>query len=201
MAVLYLVVFAAWLLAVSVVRGVVTYRRTGAMPARLRHAPGSPQWWSGVSATVGFVFAVAAPFGDRVGLDPIGALDDAGVAVTGVVLVVLGVVLTVASQVAMGASWRVDVDSDVRTALVETGPFRWVRNPIFSGSALAGAGLALIVPNVFSLGMLVFWAAAWQLQVRMVEEPYLARVHGRAYEDYAGRTGRFVPWIGRRWTT
>jgi protein-S-isoprenylcysteine O-methyltransferase Ste14 len=33
--------------------------------------------------------------------------------------------------------------------------------------------------------------------VRLVEEPYLERVHGEAYRAYAERTGRFVPRIGR----
>jgi protein-S-isoprenylcysteine O-methyltransferase Ste14 len=38
---------------------------------------------------------------------------------------------------------------------------------------------------------------AVQLQVRSIEEPYLRRVHGVAYERYAGRVGRFVPGVGR----
>ena len=33
---------------------------------------------------------------------------------------------------------------------------------------------------------------------RLVEEPYLHRVHGTAYDRYAARTGRFLPWIGRQ---
>jgi protein-S-isoprenylcysteine O-methyltransferase Ste14 len=36
-----------------------------------------------------------------------------------------------------------------------------------------------------------------QIQVRLVEEPYLLRVHGDAYRRYAARTGRFVPGLGR----
>ena len=40
--------------------------------------------------------------------------------------------------------------------------------------------------------------AAVQLQVRVVEEPYLRRVHGRVYRGYAARVGRFVPGLGRR---
>ncbi|MGH3579571.1 MAG: hypothetical protein ACRDU0_18715, partial [Mycobacterium sp.] len=38
---------------------------------------------------------------------------------------------------------------------------------------------------------------ALEIQARWVEEPVLARVHGAAYGDYAARTGRFVPVIGR----
>jgi protein-S-isoprenylcysteine O-methyltransferase Ste14 len=45
--------------------------------------------------------------------------------------------------------------------------------------------------------MIVFSFASWHVQVRLVEEPYLRRVHGCAYETYAARTGRFLPRIGR----
>jgi protein-S-isoprenylcysteine O-methyltransferase Ste14 len=45
--------------------------------------------------------------------------------------------------------------------------------------------------------MLIAVAASVQVQVRLVEEPYLLRVHGDAYRAYAARTGRFVPGVGR----
>jgi protein-S-isoprenylcysteine O-methyltransferase Ste14 len=38
---------------------------------------------------------------------------------------------------------------------------------------------------------------AVQLQVRLVEEPYLRRLHGETYADYAQRVGRFFPGVGR----
>ena len=31
----------------------------------------------------------------------------------------------------------------------------------------------------------------------MVEEPYLLKVHGSAYAEYAARVGRFLPGVGR----
>ena len=109
----------------------------------------------------------------------------------------LGIAGTVASQLAMGDSWRGDVDPDRRTALVTTGPFRLVRNPILTSTFITGLGIALVVPNVMALLMLVGIVAAQQIQVRLVEEPYLLRVHGDAYRRYAAVTGRFVPGIGR----
>ena len=45
-----------------------------------------------------------------------------------------------------------------------------------------------------ALGCLV---AAVQIQVRVVEEPYLARTHGKPYLRYATSAGRFLPGIGR----
>jgi protein-S-isoprenylcysteine O-methyltransferase Ste14 len=43
----------------------------------------------------------------------------------------------------------------------------------------------------------VCFAISIQIQVRLVEEPSLLRVHGEDYRRYAARTGRFVPGIGR----
>lgn len=97
----------------------------------------------------------------------------------------------------MGESWRGDVDPEARTPLVTDGPFRLVRNPILTCTAATAVGLALMVPNILSVLMLAASVAGMQIQVRLVEEPYLERVHGEAYRRYASRTGRFVPSIGR----
>jgi protein-S-isoprenylcysteine O-methyltransferase Ste14 len=54
-----------------------------------------------------------------------------------------------------------------------------------------------IVPNLLSVLTLAGFIVGIQIQVRLVEEPYLRRVHGDAYRRYAMRTGRFLPMIGR----
>jgi protein-S-isoprenylcysteine O-methyltransferase Ste14 len=197
MAVLDLVLVVVWVALVSIVRGAIQYRRTGSSPIRLRDRPGSPQWWARLVSTVGVALALAAPLAELAGLAPFTPLDQPLVRWGGVVLVFLGIAITLGSQAAMGASWRGDVDPDARTALVTDGPFRLVRNPVFSGSAITVIGLALIVPNMVSLLMLLVFVAGLEIQVRLVEEPYLLRVHGEAYRAYAARTGRFVPGVGR----
>ena len=197
MAVLDLILVLVWVGLVSIVRGVVQYRRTGASPLRFRDKPGSAQWWSRFLSAIGVLFAIAAPLAELAGLAPFAILDQSAVRFGGVLLVVLGIVVTIGSQLAMGDSWRGDVDQDVRTPLVTSGPFALVRNPIFSGAALTVTGLALVVPNFLSLAMLVLFIAGLEIQVRLVEEPYLLRVHGDTYRRYAARTGRFVPGVGR----
>jgi protein-S-isoprenylcysteine O-methyltransferase Ste14 len=197
MAVLYLILLTGWLVVIAVVRSAVHQRTAGTAPIRFSDRPGSPQSWARLLGTLGLVLAVVTPLADLVGLDPVDALDHAGVAAAGVVLVVAGTAGAAISQTTMGSSWRADVDADLRTDLVVHGPFRWVRNPIFSSTAVTITAFALIVPNVVAAGMILFSFASWHIQVRLVEEPYLRRVHGTAYEAYAERTGRFLPGIGR----
>jgi protein-S-isoprenylcysteine O-methyltransferase Ste14 len=44
---------------------------------------------------------------------------------------------------------------------------------------------------------LVALVVALELQVRVVEEPYLLRTQDEPYAAYASRVGRFVPGVGR----
>jgi len=119
--------------------------------------------------------------------------------VRGIAFVVyfVGLAGTFASQLAMSASWRIGVDSSTRTELVVGGPFRYVRNPIYSFVILTVASLPIAAPNAWSFASFALCVIGLELHVRFVEEPFLIAAHGEPYLAWASRTGRFVPWIGR----
>jgi protein-S-isoprenylcysteine O-methyltransferase Ste14 len=190
-----------WVVIVAGVRGVIQYRRTGAPAMRVMDPRGTPQWWSRVVSSVGFLLLVAAGVSQLVGMPTIAILDRPELLDVGIALYVVGIALTLVSQAAMGDAWRGDVDPDATGQLVTGGPFRLVRNPIFTGSAITQVGLVLVMPNVLAVAALVCFALSTQIQVRLVEEPYLLRAHGEEYRRYAARTGRFVPGIGRMRST
>src|SRR5262249_17477873 len=104
--------------------------------------------------------------------------------------------LTFGAQLAMGSSWRIGVDPEERTELVTDGPFELVRNPIYSAMLPTVFGLVLMVPSVVAISGFLALVVALEMQVRLVEEPYLLGVHGDAYATYAARVGRFVPRLG-----
>ena len=97
----------------------------------------------------------------------------------------------------MGASWRIGVSDDQGTDLVTGGWFSVCRNPIYSAMIVGWTGFALMVPTWLAFVAIVLIAIALELQVRVVEEPYLLRTHGDEYRRYAARVGRFVPGVGR----
>jgi len=143
------------------------------------------------------VSPLAAAF-DLGGLLPrIAVLDTRIVRLAGCVTFALGLAGTLWSQVAMGDSWRIGVDASERTTLITNGPYRRVRNPIFTFMVLAVLGLALLTPNALALAAVAAVIAAVEIQVRTIEEPYLERVHGEPYRAYRERSGRFVPGVGR----
>jgi protein-S-isoprenylcysteine O-methyltransferase Ste14 len=115
----------------------------------------------------------------------------------GLALSMAGLAALLWSQSSMGDSLRIGVDPAERTALVTAGPFRWVRNPIYSAMLVYIAGVALLVPNAASFVAFGVLALGLDLHVRLVEEPYLAATHGSSYASYAARVGRFVPGVGK----
>jgi protein-S-isoprenylcysteine O-methyltransferase Ste14 len=175
----------------------VQWRRTGDTGLRLHAEPGTVQWWAKLAFVLALAAGVAAPIGGLAGLDPLDALDNAELRALGVIVAVAGIGTTMASQLSMGASWRIGVDASERTGLVTTGVFRHVRNPIFTAMSITALGLTLMVGNLVAVAGLVALVAALQLQVRLVEEPYLHYTHSDDYVRYAKSAGRFLPLLGR----
>ena len=179
-------------------RSWLQYRRTGDHGFRgLTGRTGSVEWAGGFLVAAGAMLTGAAAAAELMDLvQPVAAMDRAWVNRSGLVLVSLGFVLTIVAQLQMRDSWRVGVDSRETTALVTTGVFGIVRNPIFSAVLLATTGFFLMVPNPLSAVALGILVVGLEIHVRHVEEPHLARVHPGAYLAYARRVGRFVPWVG-----
>lgn len=191
--------FAAYFTFAFGLRSWLQLRRTGSTGFKgLGGRPGSAEWLAGVLFAVALIVGFAAPLLALLDVvEPVAALDHEAVNIAGGVLALAGIGGTFYAQVAMGASWRVGVDPSERTELVVDGPFAIVRNPIFSAMIPTALGLVLLVPSAIAIAGLAGLILALELQVRVVEEPYLRKVHGEAYERYAGRVGRFVPGLGR----
>ncbi len=110
-------------------------------------------------------------------------------------LMALGLALTVWAQAAMGASWRAGID-ERPTELVTAGPFRFIRNPIFTGVLGFLAGWALLTPAWWSAALWVATALALHLQIGQ-EEHHMMAMHGDRYLTYASRAGKWLPGWGK----
>lgn len=192
-----LTLYLAGLLAAFGARSWIHRRRTGSTGFRgLSGAPGSAEWWGVVLFAAALMLGAAGPALVLTGtMAPIPL--PAGVQWAGLALAIAGFAGVLAAQAGMGASWRIGVDTTERTGLVTSGIFAVVRNPIFTAMLTALLGLTLLVPTAVTAAALVCLLLAVEIQVRLVEEPYLIRTHGYAYESYSERVGRFLPGLGR----
>ncbi len=76
--------------------------------------------------------------------------------------------------------------------LVETGPYRFTRNPMYLGFLLLFAGIGLLASLDWSLPLLpLLWLALDRLIV-VREEAYLSRKFGAPYDAFRSRTRRWL---------
>ncbi|BDX32335.1 hypothetical protein TUM20985_28820 [Mycobacterium antarcticum] len=175
------------------------YRRTGSTGFHgISGRPGTQEWLAGVGFVVAMVLGLFAPTLQMLDVvSPIALLETPWVQAFGTVLALAGMSATVYAQNSMGDSWRIGVDPHATTTLIRQGVFAVIRNPIFTAMLVFAAGVALMVPNVPAIAALVLLVVTIEMQVRVVEEPHLLRVHGDAYRTYGRAVGRFVPMLGR----
>ena len=78
------------------------------------------------------------------------------------------------------------------TALVETGPFRFTRNPMYLFGQAGYAGLALLLMQLWSLALLPAVFAVTHYGIVLREEAFLERKFGTAYKQYQSRVRRWL---------
>lgn len=79
--------------------------------------------------------------------------------------------------------------------VVETGPYRLIRHPSYSGAMVAMLGLGLAMTNWASVALIVVgMLIGYGYRVR-VEERALCEGIGDAYRAYMRRTRRFIPFV------
>ena len=79
--------------------------------------------------------------------------------------------------------------------LVTSGPFRWVRHPLYSVSIVLFFSYGMIASNWW---MILFTALGLVMVVAVViprEEEALVAKFGEVYEEYRERAGKLLPWI------
>jgi protein-S-isoprenylcysteine O-methyltransferase Ste14 len=143
----------------------------------------------GLQAAAILLFSVFRPV--YVYTVPIAWLDHGFVKWIGLFLLFASLAWTATAQMQMGASWRIGIDKQNRTALVNKGLFTVSRNPIFLGMRIALQGIFLAIPSAVTLLTFVLGDVLIQIQVRL-EEEHLRGLHGQAYEDYCGQVRRWI---------
>ena len=123
--------------------------------------------------------------------EPIEWLDHTWLKWVGIALLLLSLLWTVLAQAQMGESWRIGIDREHQTPLVQAGVFGFSRNPIFLGMIFTLLGLFLVIPNAFTLLASVLGILLINIQVRL-EEEFLSRAHGPAYASYRRRVRRWL---------
>jgi len=113
--------------------------------------------------------------------------------VMGCVMVVAGGGVVFKSVLDLGNGMTVFPRPKAGAQLVQTGAYRLVRNPMYSGVLLAAFGSAIAAGSIIAVVLSFALFALFDLKSRR-EEVWLAASHPQ-YAAYRARTRRFIPFV------
>lgn len=115
------------------------------------------------------------------------------VAVIGLILYIAGVVVAVWARRTLGSAWGLPMTSKDKPRLVISGPYAYIRHPIYSGLLLMALGSAL---DVNTYWLIVFiGASVFFIYSALIEEKLLSEQLPKEYPRYMRSTKRLLPLI------
>jgi protein-S-isoprenylcysteine O-methyltransferase Ste14 len=113
--------------------------------------------------------------------------------VVGTLLFACGIALAVWARVHLGRNWGMPATQRLEPELVTSGPYRFVRHPIYTGLLAAMLGTALVDSLVGLIVVAVL--VAYLYYCGIVEERNLTAAFPAAYPEYQRRTKMLIPFL------
>jgi protein-S-isoprenylcysteine O-methyltransferase Ste14 len=113
----------------------------------------------------------------------------------GIGLMWAGILFRFCSIQTLGKYFSTRLVIQERHELITTGPYRYLRNPSYTGALVTFLGMGLAAANWLSAIILLFTGLisyVWRIKV---EDRMLLEQFGRTYEDYKRRTWALIPFV------
>jgi protein-S-isoprenylcysteine O-methyltransferase Ste14 len=115
-----------------------------------------------------------------------------GIETLAISLTAAGIGLAIWARFYLGENWSSAVSIKVDHQLIRTGPYTWVRHPIYSGILLGMIGTAVARREPRGLfAVVLLWIGFW-IKSRM-EEGFMRKTFGDQYQEYSRTTGALIP--------
>jgi protein-S-isoprenylcysteine O-methyltransferase Ste14 len=118
--------------------------------------------------------------------------------VVGLLLLIAGVVVNVLGRFALGPNWANQIKIYEGHTLKTTGPYAFVRHPLYASLIAIFVGGSLVYSNALSLALTVGVFVPMMVIRARKEEVLLLKAFSLRYEEYQARTGMLFPRPRRR---
>ena len=115
--------------------------------------------------------------------------------VLGILIGSVAVILGLVSRAYMGRSYSPRAGHSCDAALVQDGPYRWIRHPLYLAALLWIVGWPLIIASLFGILIPIIMIVPAIRKRMIAEEEELLRVYGDEYAEYQERTWRLLPGV------
>ena len=106
----------------------------------------------------------------------------------------LGAAFGIWARATLGRNWSATVTVKENHSLVERGPYRLVRHPIYAGGLLAMLGTAVVYGEVGCFLAVALAFIGWWLKARR-EEAFMTQQFGEDYRRYQRNVKRLIPFV------
>lgn len=113
-------------------------------------------------------------------------------AALGIAITFAGIAFAVWARVYLGGNWSSSVTLKVGHQLIRSGPYRWVRHPIYAGMTLAMFGTAIVRAQVRGAIAVILVYLGFKIKSK-IEERVMTDTFGAEYDDYRSSTGAILP--------
>ena len=114
------------------------------------------------------------------------------ISVAAIALTFVGVGLSIWARLILGENWSAKVTRKVDHELIRSGPYVFVRHPIYSGLLLATIGTAIFVGEYRGLIAVPLVLLSESIKARR-EERFMIEEFGQTYQEYREQTWFIVP--------
>jgi protein-S-isoprenylcysteine O-methyltransferase Ste14 len=111
---------------------------------------------------------------------------------TGLAFTVAGLCFAVWARMHLGKYWSGRISLKENHRVIQTGPYAWVRHPIYSGLILALFGTAITLGTISAFAGFAFMLISFVRKLK-IEETWLRSQFGAEYEAYQNRVPALIP--------
>lgn len=113
----------------------------------------------------------------------------------GLLMLVVGVLFRFYSIRYLGRYFTVKVSIQEQHDLIQTGPYKFLRHPSYTGAWIAFVGIGFVTGTWAGLIIWAFLPLIALLRRIKVEESVLFAHFGNLYDKYREHTWRLIPWV------
>jgi protein-S-isoprenylcysteine O-methyltransferase Ste14 len=110
-----------------------------------------------------------------------------------VVLAALGIAFAWWARIYLGRLWSGSITRKEEHRVVDTGPYGWVRHPIYTGLLTAAVATAIVVGELHTALGAVFLILAYWMKAKLEERFLREELGPEAYDSYRARVPMLVP--------
>ena len=113
----------------------------------------------------------------------------------GVIFIIAGIVLRLYSVLTLGKYFTVTVQVNSNQKIIQTGPYKYIRHPAYSGSILSLIGIGLAFRSIIGIiGTLIIIEVIYGYRIK-IEEKILENNFKTSYLEYKKNTKRIIPFV------